>query len=392
MKRSFHLLNFVQFVVAMNENILKSLVAYFLISLNGSKEASCVMSMTGGLFILPFILFSTLGGTLADKLSKQKITLFTKIADTFILLLALISFHYQSETLSYFVLFLLSTSSALFGPSKYGIIPEIVEGDHLLKANSFIACFTFLAVILGTALASFFAEYLSFTLGIVPSMILALATIAASFYIERTAPMNPKKAWTLFPIDEWKETAIDLKKSSRLWLGFFCFAYFIFIGAFTQINIVPYAINSLGLKDVDGGYLFSITALGIGLGSLFAKRTTLFLPIILMLISLFLLAMGLFSPSIPLAIISLGGLGLLGGLFLVPSQFFLMSESKFSSRGRNFGSANLLSFVFALLAAAVVYLLGPVGGYSAQASFVWVSLINFGVAGFVFYLAKGSKR
>jgi acyl-[acyl-carrier-protein]-phospholipid O-acyltransferase/long-chain-fatty-acid--[acyl-carrier-protein] ligase len=45
-----------------------------------------------------------------------------------------------------------------------------------------------------------------------------------------------------------------------------------FLGAFVQLNMIPFALQSLNLSDVQGGYLFLLTALGIGSGCIIAGK------------------------------------------------------------------------------------------------------------------------
>ena len=72
--------------------------------------------------------------------------------------LAVCAFAFQSKWGSYAILFLLATQSAIFGPSKYGIVPELVSSEKISKANGLMTSFTFLAIILGTFLASFLIQ------------------------------------------------------------------------------------------------------------------------------------------------------------------------------------------------------------------------------------------
>ena len=50
-------------------------------------------------------------------------------------------------------LFLASTQGALFGPSKYGLLPEILPENRLSWGNGVIELGTFLAAIAGTVVA-----------------------------------------------------------------------------------------------------------------------------------------------------------------------------------------------------------------------------------------------
>ena len=84
--------------------------------------------------MLPFLLFSSFAGKLADRISKNKLIMYLKLSEVFIMILGMFALGVGSSWASYTLLFLLSTQSALFSPPKYSIIPELVEEDGILKA------------------------------------------------------------------------------------------------------------------------------------------------------------------------------------------------------------------------------------------------------------------
>jgi len=133
--RSFLCLNAAQFLGALNDNIYKLLTIFFLISTLGVEKSSSILSSVAALYVIPFLLFSSAAGILADRRSKQKLILGLKIIEVFLMLLALAVFYFKSTRGCYSLLFLLASHSAVFGPSKYGIIPELVEKDKITKAN-----------------------------------------------------------------------------------------------------------------------------------------------------------------------------------------------------------------------------------------------------------------
>ncbi len=147
--RSFRLLNATQFLGALNDNVFKLLVIYLLINVKGPAAANTILSLAGAIFVIPFLLFSSSSGILADRLSKRTIIVYTKILELLIMLFGLAAVIYESEIGAYTALFFMAAQSALFGPSKYGIIPELVESKMVSKANGSLTSFTYLAIILG---------------------------------------------------------------------------------------------------------------------------------------------------------------------------------------------------------------------------------------------------
>src|SRR5690606_14946125 len=102
---------------------------------------------------IPFILFSGMAGQLADRFSKRLVMVVVKIAEVPIALLALAGLLAQNLWITLAALLLLATQSAMFGPSKYGVVPEIVGEDRLSQANGLLNMLTNIAVIIGSLLA-----------------------------------------------------------------------------------------------------------------------------------------------------------------------------------------------------------------------------------------------
>src|SRR3990167_240090 len=125
--RSFYLLNATQFLGALNDNIFKLLVIYLLIYIKGAAAAPTILSLAGAIFVIPFLLFSSGAGVLADKISKRTIIVVAKCLELAIMLFAVLAIYLESEFGAFTCLFFMAAQSALFGPSKYGIIPELVE-------------------------------------------------------------------------------------------------------------------------------------------------------------------------------------------------------------------------------------------------------------------------
>ena len=112
----------------------------------------------GHIFIMPFIFFSMTGGFLADHFSKRAVTVWTKVMEIASMLLALAGLAMSSLPLQLTAIFLLSTQGALFSPSKYGLLPELLPQKRLSWGNGVLELTTFLAIILGTVTGASFAR------------------------------------------------------------------------------------------------------------------------------------------------------------------------------------------------------------------------------------------
>lgn len=393
--RSFGFLNATQFFDELNENLFKYIVVYFLIFYQGEKNTSLIMSITGAIFLLPFILFSSLGGIFADRWSKTIVIRTTRFFHLGIMILALISMWFEAIVLTYVILFVMASVSAIFGSSKYGIIPEVVPQDKILRANGFIAAFTFFGRILGTSFASLLDTLIQqvFYLMMIACLCVSLTGMILSFFIAYIPPAHGDKKWPFFLYREIYDSLKEMRHTPYLLTATFAYSYFLFIGAFVQMNIIPYSVATLHMKPIVGGYLFIFSSIGIGIGALMAAKMSGNLTILPkaglgMTVGCFLFT--LFPHPFWLNIVWLIALGIFGGLFLVPSQAFILSKSELQNRGRNFGTANFLSFVFALLAAGYLYLINTLFKFTPAESFAIMGFVNFAVIILIYFLTRKS--
>ena len=185
---SFHALNHCQFIGSMNDNLFKLLLVYCFIQIEGIAASNWLLSLAGAIYVLPFLLLATTAGTLSDRYAKQSIIFLTRSVEIVALLLGTISFWIGNLPLAFFSLFLLACHSALFGPSKYGIIPELVTKRDISKANGLLTLFTYTAIIVGTFLASFLTEMFNhnFIRSSIPPLLFSCSALIAAFKIRKT--------------------------------------------------------------------------------------------------------------------------------------------------------------------------------------------------------------
>lgn len=384
---SFTYLNFTQFLGALNDNIYKLLIVYFFIQLEGIEYSHQILATTGAIFVIPFLLFSAFSGTLADRFSKRDVIVLTKILELVIMGLAVCAFAFQSKWGSYVILFLLATQSAIFGPSKYGIVPELVASEKISKANGLMTSFTFLAIILGTFLASFLIQITArnFIICSIFCTFIAIVGLITSFGIEPTPPAGSEKKFQIFFLKQIYQTLKLARQEVSLLPAMLGSAYFLFVGAFTQLNIIPFAVQSLHLSDIQGGYLFFLTALGIGIGALVAGKISGrivelgLVPIGALGISICAYLLDAFSSQLLLVIPLVALLGIFGGIFEIPLDSYIQVASPRSSRGQMVAATNFLSFVGVLFASAMIYLDSEVFGIHSDQGFTVIGILTTGV-------------
>lgn len=382
--RSFYLLNATQFLGALNDNVFKLLVIYLLINLKGAAAANTILSLAGAIFVIPFLLFSSSAGVLADRISKRTIIVYTKALELLVMLFGLFAVMFESEIGSFTALFLMATQSALFGPSKYGIIPELVESKMVSKANGSMTSFTYLAIILGTFLASFISDVTdkNFIIVAVFCVFISILGLFTSLAISKTAPQNSSKKINPFFLYEIYQTLRISWKVPHLLPALFGSSFFLFVGAFAQLNIIPFAMQALHLSEVGGGYLFLPIAVGIAIGAVIAGQLSKdkiepgLSCITGFLIALSFMSLYFVASSLILTIISLTILGMVGGAFLIPFDSFIQVNSPDEKRGQVIAAVNFFSFIGVLLAAFVLYFFSEKLDLSAKGGFFVMGVLT----------------
>lgn len=384
---SFTYLNVTQFLGALNDNIYKMLIVYFFIQLDGIENSHKILASTGAVFVLPFLLFSASSGMLADRFSKRNIIVLTKVLELVTMLGGVTAFVYESRIGSYLVLFMLATQSAIFGPSKYGIVPELVSTDKISKANGMMTSFTFLAIILGTFLPCFILDITGrhFLVAGLLCLVIALVGLITSFCIEYTPPAGSTKRFNIFFFYEIYNTVRLIKTEPSLFMAAIGSSFFLFLGSFVQLNMIPFGVQSLHLSDVQAGYLFILTAIGIGTGAVIAGKVSgkiveLGLPPLAglgVVLSCYLL--DLFSNNFWLCLPFITSLGMFGGMYEIPLDSYIQIASPKKNRGQIVATTNFFSFVGVLMSSGLLFLSSEVFGVQADKAFTIIGSITLGI-------------
>jgi acyl-[acyl-carrier-protein]-phospholipid O-acyltransferase/long-chain-fatty-acid--[acyl-carrier-protein] ligase len=361
-RRGFWCLMATQFQNAFSDNALKNLVVLLVMARPMSTaDQHAYVALVGALFAAPFILFSMLGGWLADRFSKRSVMISVKTAEVGIMLFAALALGLGNLPMELTAVFLMGTHSAIFGPSKYGILPEVLPHDRLSWGNGILELLTFLGIILGIVAGAFFAE--SFAgrpvwAGLL-LVVFALVGWAFSRGISPVPAAAPGRPLPLNPVKElWKQMQV-MHRDRDLWRANWGNVGFFFLAALVQMNVLIYARDILKLRETDSGLLSAALALGIGFGSVlagYASRGRIeyrLVPIGALGLALSTIPMGWDGVGIVGFAVALVALGFSAGLFIVPIAAVLQHRPAPENKGAVQGAANLLSFVGILAASGV---------------------------------------
>src|SRR5215472_4233530 len=134
--RRFAPLFWCQFFSAFNDNFLKNALALLILFKIGSQSGESLVTLAGGIFIAPFFLLSAFGGQLADRFDKALVARRLKLAEIGAAAVAVAGFALNSLPLLFLALFLFGLNGALFGPIKYGILPDHLKREELPAGNA----------------------------------------------------------------------------------------------------------------------------------------------------------------------------------------------------------------------------------------------------------------
>jgi acyl-[acyl-carrier-protein]-phospholipid O-acyltransferase / long-chain-fatty-acid--[acyl-carrier-protein] ligase len=384
---SFTCLNLAQFFTVFNDNLYKLILVFFLINLLGKEQSNTILALAGAIFVIPFLLFAAFAGSLSDRYSKRSVIFFTRFFEIGATLLGILAIYTQSVVGGYAVLFLLALQSTLMSPAKMGMICEITPRGELSRYNGILTATSYLAVILGTFFASFITDITNrnFVLCTASTTLFAVLGTLFSLGIEPTIAQAKEKKLSLRFVRDIIRSLIRASNTRYLLTVILFGAYFLFMGAYAQLNIIPYAMQSLNLSEVQGGYLFILTALGIGVGSYLAGKLSggevelAFSPIAGLIAFFCYLALYYFSHNLGIIIFVLFMIGVCGGFYVVPLDVFIQLASPDEDRGENIATANFINFSGVILASGFLALTGNVFNLSAASGFFvlgWLTLFT----------------
>lgn len=375
----FHWHNAAQFGGALNDNLFKLAVIYAMVIAWPEKGTNEVNAIVGAVFALPFLFFIGAAGVLADRIPKHRIVYGIKVMEIAVMALGAAGIYFHSRDLMLFAMFMMSVQSALFSPTKFSIVPELVGRENISRANSFMSAASYLAMICGTALAPLFSLLLGRAVGLASVAIAALGLLAAA-RIPPTPATGSTARPSLFFFNDIFRTLKEVHRDGFLALAVWSSAYFLLIAAFVQLNMLTYGITHLHMDNQQQATsLFLVVALGIGIGSLLGGKVSRrgiefgIVPVGSTLLAVSCIGLwAIPAGAIPAAYGFSLLMGLGAGLFIVPVQSFLQYRSPPDKMGEIIAASGWLSWLGVLLAAGLLYLCSGILGLSSAQNFLLV--------------------
>ena len=404
--RRFLPLFLAQFLGALNDNIYRfALVIFVTYRLAGESglSAGTLVVASGGIFILPFFLFSAWAGQLADKLEKSRLIRLIKAVEIGLMGLGAVGFWLGSVPLLFLVLFLMGTHSTFFGPVKYGILPQHLTREELTGGNALIQMATYIAILCGTLLGGTLAALESTGPVAVVACVVGVAVLGfrAACVVPAAPPPQPDLRIDWRP-DRATAQLLRLTLRNRPLLVLTLLnSWFWFEGA-TFLSLVPtYGKELLNANEAAVTVLTAAFTVGIGVGSLLCEwlsRRQVELALVppaalgLSLCALDIAWRGV--PALPPVtleaatlwsyppasrlFLDLAGIGAFGALYVVPLTAALQAAAPEETRSRVIAALNVVNAAFMVGSAIFTLALFGVGATHPQV-FGATALLNIGV-------------
>lgn len=301
-----------QFLSAFSDNAILFIVVA--IVLQSGRAGSWYVPALQAVFLLAFVTLAPWVGSCAERFVKSRVlavaNLLKAAGATAILL--------HVEPLAGYAI--VGVGAALHSPAKYGILPEVVPPEWLVRANGWVEGTTILAILCGTILGARIAD-----ISIAAALCLTIASYVAAAAVAAQLPpgehrrdISLRRSWKDLRIRASRLLHLPTTRSALTDLSIFWAS-----AATLRILLIAWAPAVLGLDTAaEVAELTLYLALGIVLGSGMAPRLiplektrrTRYVGATLGLLFLGLAQMQSLWP----ARLALAGIGIAGGLFVVP--------------------------------------------------------------------------
>ncbi|HKA70195.1 MAG TPA: acyl-[ACP]--phospholipid O-acyltransferase [Xanthobacteraceae bacterium] len=402
--RRFAPLFWCQFFSAFNDNFLKNALVFLILFKIEGEGAEALITLAAAVFIAPFFFLSGLGGQVADRFDKALVAQRLKLVEIGVAGIAVLGFAFHSVWVLFVALALFGVIAALFGPIKYGILPDHLKREELPAGNALVEAATFLAILLGTIVGGLAAKDAGHVFGF-GALIMVFAGLCwvASLMIPRTGEGAPELVVDANIARSTAELLRHLWNDSRLWWGGVVASWFWVVGAVVLSLMPPLVKKTLGgTEEIVTAFLaiFSVCiALGSGLASWLAHGRIILLPTVVgaFLLGVFSIDLGLATFSAAPAAtpqgasaifssfrgiriaIDLAGLAIAGGLFIVPVFSAVQAWAGADRRARVIAAINVLNAGFMVAGTLVVAVLEH-AGVTIPVLFFIVGLANLAVS------------
>jgi MFS family permease len=423
LKSQFHLFSqrrflpffITQFLGALNDNLFKNALLVIVVSsavAGSDASTNFTTNFAVGLFILPFFLFSTTAGQLADTYDKARLMRKVKFAEIFIMLAGSYALITLNLDFMLIILFLLGTQSAFFGPLKYSLIPQHLSNEELLAGNAQVGMGTFVSILLGTLIGGWMVTLdngITMLCGL--TVTVALLGWLSSREIPPAPSENPGKKLRLNPITE---TSVNFGLARHNRTVFYCImaiSWFWLYGGCFLTQVPNYTVTVLNGHPRLISILLGAFIVGIAVGSLLCNRLSRgvvepgIVPLGALGLSIFAFDLSFTSMAYqeahtsmndimpgqffglsggPRILIDLMLIGTFGGFFIVPLNSMVQQRTASNKRARVLSVNAIVNAAFMVGGSLLGIFFLSFLGWSIMEFFIIVAVMNLIFVGIIF--------
>ncbi|HLQ43728.1 MAG TPA: MFS transporter, partial [Planctomycetaceae bacterium] len=267
-----------QFLGSINDNVFRWFIVFL-----GGKVIGDAKALSLGLFCftLPYLIFVTVAGYLADRFSKQKVIVYLKFLELPLMLMGIAGIFMGNVHFLFFVVALTGCQCALFGPAKFGALPEILRPDKLSAGNGLMGFSTVIATALGFVVALRIYDPAEIDLRSTITVdqvwkigtfliVTALVGWMSTLLIKPIPAADPQRRLPPNPVTETWNNISQLYRQRPLFLVALGMAYFWLLGSMAQSGVVEFGKNELQLLDKELIPLQIMLIFGVAAGSIIA--------------------------------------------------------------------------------------------------------------------------
>ena len=408
----------VQLCGCLNDSILKNaLIILITFKLANALTISTynLVILANALFILPFVLFASLAGQLADRYERSTIVKIIKLIEIGIVVISSYGFYTTNLVILFACICMMGIHSTFFGPIKYSVLPDKLKKDELLGANGFVEAGTFLSILIGTALGGFY----NFNNELVITIALCVAVIGfvASLFMPKSNNANPDIKISLNIVKETVAMVRHASSKNQVYLSILGVSWFWFLGGVILAQIPALTRETLGADEAVANLFLATFSIGVGVGAfwcnkIFANKiTTKYVFISAIGISLFCidLSFGCRIASISYEpeqlksvaeflsrkhywriLVDLFMIAMISGLYIVPLFAVMQYFSSPAHRSRIIAVNNLINSFFMVGATVILSLLFYME-FSIPSVILIVGILNMIVAIHIYQFIPDSK-
>jgi MFS transporter, LPLT family, lysophospholipid transporter len=411
--RNYPLLLAGQFLSAFGDNAILAVIVGQLTYLQKAGAITAAELRTNStlytsLLFVPYVLLAPLAGYLNDRYAKTSWLVggnALKLAGTVICALS-IWFAPFWQGIGYFIV---GIGACFYGPAKYGILPEILPREKLVKANGMVELLTLVAIlggaIVGSVLADKFKDHVLVSYGV----LLGIFGSALLFNLVMTRTPHKPDIHLSASVAAFGGHLRDLLTAPRLCRILLGTALFWVCGAAMKINFQPWGLEVLHLPDNTQIALLGLwLSVGVMGGSILAgqlhqvgdlRRTQAYgFALAIMLALLYsvdsfgfwrtpVIQLGPLHLVLPVVLL-LVGTGITAGLFLIPLNAALQAESDPDKLGKTIAVQNLGDNLGMCLAGLYTFVCVK-AGISSSGVFLGLAI---GVAALVAWMRFARRR